>query len=83
MGVMRERCVSDQDSVTDVEQLRARQAQTDHSLVALANALEIIAEQVRADPTTEQIERMRFSAVRLVTAAVRQNHQAPTEETVS
>ena len=75
--------MSEQDIVTDLEQLRARQAQTDASLVALANAIESIAEQVRANPTTGQIEGIRLSHVRWVTAAVRQHHQAPTDETVN
>ena len=66
-----------------IEQLRARQAQTDKSLVGLAHALDCIAEQVRATPTMGTIERRRLAEVRWVTTMVRQHHQAPTEEPVS
>jgi phytoene dehydrogenase-like protein len=67
--------VSDPDPAALVEQLRAHQAQTDQSLMALANAIETIAEQVKANPTTSMLEGMRLREVRHVTTTVRKHHQ--------
>ena len=67
--------MSDPDPAALVEQLRAHQAQTDQSLVALANAIETIAEQVKANPTTNMLEGMRLGEVWHVTTTVRKHHQ--------
>jgi hypothetical protein len=76
----RESCVRDQPLETADDQLRAQQAQTDASLVALANALEYLAEEVRANLPMGLIARERLSHIRVVTATVRQHHEAPTAE---
>jgi len=68
--------MSDQDLATQVEQLRARQEQTDQSLVALADAVEALIEQAEGGALSEASLRGVFASAHQAVAAVKQRHQS-------
>ena len=68
--------MSDQDLAAQVEQLRARQEQTDQSLVALAGALGDFIDQVKGRPEAGTIMVMRLQEISRAVSAVKENHQA-------
>ena len=68
--------MSDQDLATHVEQLRARQEQTDQSLVALADAVEDLIEEAEGGAMSEASLRGVFTSARHAVAAVKQTHQS-------
>jgi hypothetical protein len=68
--------MSDQDLATQVEQLRARQEQTDQSLVALAGAVEDLIEQVEGNPLSGTSSSMALIEASRAVEAVKRNHQS-------
>jgi hypothetical protein len=68
--------MSDQDLAAHVAQLRAWHEQTDESLVALAEVIEGVIEQVKASPTIGAIEDMKLDSLRHALSAVKQRHQS-------
>jgi hypothetical protein len=77
--------MSDQDLAAQIVQLRARQEQTDHSLVVLAGALDDLIAQVEilivretADSTAEMTVLKLLDTSRAV-SSVKENHQSHLE----
>jgi uncharacterized coiled-coil DUF342 family protein len=68
--------MSDQDFANQVEQLRARQEQTDQSLVALADAIEDLIEEAEGSALSGASLRGVYESARRATAAVKRNHQS-------
>ena len=73
--------MSDPDLAVDIEQLRARLARIDQSLVALVYAIENVAEQVRAYPATGAPEGARLTDIRHVVTMIRQHHEPTSRDT--
>jgi hypothetical protein len=67
--------MSDQDLAAQLEQLRARQEQTDQSLVALADAVEDLIEQAEGHRMSETVLSGVFVSARQAVSAVKRNHQ--------
>lgn len=67
--------MSGQDLAAQVEELRARQDQTDQSLVALAGAIEDLIKEAEGSAVSGTALRGVFESARKATAAVTQAHQ--------
>jgi hypothetical protein len=72
--------MADQDLAAQVAQLRARQQQTDQSLVALAEAIEDLIAEVGDNPLSGVSAQMALSGARRAVVMVKQNHQRNREE---
>jgi hypothetical protein len=68
--------MSDQDLAAQLEQLRARQEQTDQSLVALADAIEDLIEEAEGSALSEASLRGVFMSARQAVAGVKRSHQS-------
>ena len=67
--------MSGQDLAAQVEELRARQDQTDQSLVALAGAIEDLIKEAEGSAVSGAALRGVFESARRATAAVTRAHQ--------
>ena len=72
--------MTDQALVAQVEQLRARQDQVDHSLVTLADVLERLIDEVKTDPVARTPADRNLQALSRTVSAVKQNHQGNREK---
>ena len=66
--------MSDQDLAAQVEQLRAWQEQTDQTLMALADAIETLIDQVEGHAVSDLTLSGALTSARLAATSVKQNH---------